>query len=56
MNQFALPFLVFCIVALLTWVLVAERRQDKKEAQKLKAEIASQRTALKPKRQASSRS
>lgn len=47
MGEYSLPFLVFCIVALVIWAMMSERKQDRREAdEKRKAEINATRTGV----------
>ncbi|WP_312162829.1 hypothetical protein [Phenylobacterium sp.] len=40
LGRFSLPFLAACIVGLIIWSIVAERRADRAEARRAKEEAA----------------
>lgn len=55
LGQFSLPFLAFCILALLVWSLLAERRQDKREEKALKTQATRERINQNADRKASTK-
>lgn len=55
LGQYSLPFLAFCILALLVWSLLAERRQDKREEKARKADATRERLSQRPERKVSTK-
>lgn len=55
LGQYSLPFLAFCILALLVWSLLAERRQDKREEKARKADATRERLNQRPERKVSTK-
>lgn len=45
LGQFSLPFLAACIIGLIVWSIITERRADRAEAQRAKEEAASAKDA-----------
>ncbi|WP_156378356.1 MULTISPECIES: hypothetical protein [unclassified Phenylobacterium] len=43
LGQFSLPFLAACIIGLIVWSVISERRATREEARRAKAEAAAAR-------------